>query len=49
MEEDNEFELTQGIVSILGQTLMKFETDEFKNDRLMLTAAIQKKMRDKLI
>ena len=49
MNEDSEFELTQEIVTILGQTLMKFDTDEFKNDRLMLTAAIQKKMRDKLI
>jgi hypothetical protein len=28
---------------------MNFDTDEFKNDRLMLTEQITKKMRDKLI
>lgn len=28
---------------------MSFDTDEFKNDRLILTAAIMKKMRDKEI
>jgi len=28
---------------------MSFDTDEFKNDRLMLTEQITKKMRDKLI
>jgi len=49
MNDDSEFQITQDIVKILGETLMKFDTDEFKNDRLMLTAAIQKKMRDKLI
>lgn len=28
---------------------MKFDTDEFKNNRLMLTEQITKKMRDKLV
>lgn len=28
---------------------MNFDSDEFKNDRLMLTEQITKKMRDKLV
>lgn len=35
---EEEFEVSQKTMTILGQTLMKFDTDEFKNDRLMLTA-----------
>ena len=37
---EEEFEVSQKIMTILGKTLMKFDTDEFKNDRLMLTAQI---------
>lgn len=44
-----EFVFTQEIASQLGKTLMQFDTDEFKNDRLMLTEQITKKMRDKLV
>ena len=46
---EDEFKFTQEISTELGKTLMSFDTDEFKNDRLMLTEQITKKMRDKLI
>ena len=46
---EDEFEFTQDISTELGKTLMNFDSDEFKNDRLMLTEQITKKMRDKLV
>jgi len=35
---EEQFEVSQRTMTILGETLMKFDTDEFKNDRLALTA-----------
>ena len=46
---EDEFEFTQDISTELGKTLMNFDSDDFKNDRLMLTEQITKKMRDKLV
>lgn len=45
---EDEFPFTDAIGSELGKTLMMFDTDEFKNDRLMLTEQITKKMHDKI-
>lgn len=38
------YELTPGATSLLASTLMNFEADEFKNDRLMLAGRLMRKM-----
>lgn len=43
------YELTHDVADILAATLMNFERDEFKNDRLMLTEKLNKKMYTDLI
>jgi len=38
------YELTPRATSLLAETLMNFEADEFKNDRLMLAGRLMRKM-----
>jgi hypothetical protein len=45
ISDESEYEFTEHISKELGKTLMKFDTDEYKNDRLMLTEKITKMMR----
>lgn len=43
-EAPRQYDLTPDIATILSRTLMKFETDQFKNDQLMMAEKINKKM-----
>lgn len=45
IESESPYEFNEHISQELGKTLMKFDTDEFKNDRLQLTEKLTKKMR----
>ena len=45
----NNQEFDQAISAELGKTLMKFNKDEQKNERLMLTEKLTRKMRDNSI
>ena len=49
IDDKSEYALNLQITDQLGETLMKFNTDEYKNDRLMLSSKIIKKMREKEI
>ena len=40
----DEFEFTKDITIHLGKTLMAFDTEEYKNQRLMLSDKLNKKM-----
>jgi predicted SprT family Zn-dependent metalloprotease len=44
--DESPYKFDEKISQELGKTLMKFDTDELKNDRLMLTEKIVRKMRD---
>lgn len=43
------YELSHDVTVVLAATLMNFERDEFKNDRLMLIEKLNKKMYTDLI
>lgn len=45
LDDDGPYEFNEQISSELGQTLMKFNTDEYKNDRLQLIEKLVKKIR----
>ena len=45
IDPESPYEFNEHISKELGKTLMKFNTDEFKNDRLQLTEKLTKKMR----
>lgn len=47
--EGIEVKFDHSIASQMGKTLMKFDTDEFKNERLMMAEKIVKRMRNELI
>lgn len=42
-------ELTPNLTTVLAKTLLNFEFDEFKNDKLMLTERLNRKMQNELI
>jgi hypothetical protein len=44
-----QYELTTNLTTVLAKTLLNFEFDEFKNDKLMLTEKLNKKMQNELI
>jgi len=46
MDREGEFTFDQNLSQKLGSTLMVFDTDEFKNDRLRLSDQIRKRMED---
>ena len=46
---DEEFRLNYDISQILGQTLMNFDADEFKNERLMMSEKLARKLQDQEI
>lgn len=43
---DDEFKLNYEISQQLGQTLMNFDADEFKNDRLMMSEKLVRRLQD---
>lgn len=45
-ELDEEFRLNYETAQELGQTMMSFDTEEFKNDRLMLSEKLVRKMQE---
>jgi len=49
IDSESQFEFTSHISNQLGSTLMKFDSDELKHDRLALTERITRKMRDNQI
>jgi len=49
IDDESPYGFDSNIASQLGKTLMKFSTDNYKNDRLMLTERIVKKMKKVMI
>lgn len=49
IDKESEFDFNQQLSQQLGSTLMTFDTDEFKNDRLRLSDQIRKRMEDDAI
>ena len=46
IDKDGEFTFDTSLSQELGKTLMAFDTDEFKNDRLQLSDQIRKRMEE---
>jgi len=46
MDRDSPYGYDRELGDQLGKTLMAFDTDEYKNDRLMLTDRVRQRMRE---
>lgn len=46
MDRESPYAFDQALGDQLGKTLMAFDTDEYKNDRLMLTDRVRQRMRE---